>query len=161
MEVSKDFVIKVHLDLFSELEFKRLIEKDFNAYFPYDDIGIDIVAFPKNDPSKPEFYQLKAANTYKRNPKQYWFNVLKNVKKYRTAKEKPIFFIFCAFDMDTKQFDFFKIPFETVDKYIKQKVDKKKFFQIKKNHKKKYEIVPRDRQLYPRNKDINDYLINR
>jgi|GEM_PF-3730352 hypothetical protein len=157
MKIDKKYFIRRNLDSYSEVEFAKFLEKKrISAFYPFRDIGIDVLAF---NGRRVELYQLKARNEQSRYPNVYWFPIRKkDIEKL--SKFPNSFFIFCALQPNNK-FDFFKLPIDVVKKYIKlrektTKKSEKMFLEIKKIGKKKYIIKPERISKYI---DINKYLL--
>jgi len=138
MKLPKKYLVRHHLDSYSEIEFASyLIKKGFQPFFPFKDIGIDIVAHKKKN---FELYQLKARNISLRY-NQFRFRVKKeDIEKLSKSNNKNTYFIFCAFQ-ENQKFHFFKVPVSVVKKYFKE-APKDRFFKIKKINA-KYQVYPR------------------
>jgi hypothetical protein len=157
MKINNKYFIRRKLDSYSEIEFAKFLEKKkVKAFYPFRDVGIDVLAF---DGKKVEFYQLKARNEHGRYPNVYWFPVRKkDIKKL--SKFPNSFFVLCALQPNNK-FDFFKLPIDVVKKYIKlrektTKKSEKMFLEIKRIGKRKYIIKPERISKFI---DINKYLL--
>ena len=85
--MDKKFLLRHNLDAYSEEEFARkLRKKGIDAYFPFKDEGIDILARDKNN--KLYTFQIKAGSLYNQNT--YRFNI-KN-KDFLKGKDYPNFY---------------------------------------------------------------------
>lgn len=139
---TKKYEIRRNLDMYSEKKFaKELYDRDYVPYYPFKDVGIDILATKER---KIYNYQLKARSLTSKN--EYWFSVkLKSLNKY--LKEKNMFYVFCAL-LSNNQFDFFVLPIKDVHKwfieYIKGcKTERDKcFLKIRPIEKNKYVVRP-------------------
>ena len=66
MKISKKFLIRRNLGLYSEIGLAKYLEKkNFQVFYPYRDTGIDLLTV-KN--GFVEYYQLKARNGQRRHP---------------------------------------------------------------------------------------------
>lgn len=144
---NQKYIIRRNLDTYSEEKFaKELIDRGFIPYYPFKDVGIDILATKKN---KIFRYQLKARSLNSYN--EYWFMV--NEKRLnRNLKQQNMFYVFCAL-LSNNQFDFFVIPVKIIKRWYdkkregmkteKQKKREDVFLDIKPIGKSKYEIRPK------------------
>lgn len=135
------YFIRRNLDMYSELEFsKELVKKGFVAYYPFKDVGIDIIAIKNN---KVYNYQLKARSLNRFG--NYSFMVHKR-KLDKYVSKKNMYYVLCAL-LPNNRFDFFIIPIKIVNKWFKEyrkKIKKKEshFLVLKPDHNKNYTIVP-------------------
>ncbi len=157
MEIDKKYFIRRNLDSYAEIEFAKFLEKrGIQVFYPFRDIGIDILAF---DGKNVELYQLKARNEMRRYPNVYWFPIRKrNIKKLSNFPNT--FFVLCALKPNGK-FDFFKLPLSVVKEYIRlreqtTKKAEKVFLEIKRIGKRDYIIKP---ERIGKVININDYLL--
>lgn len=158
--MNKKYLIRHHLDSYSEMEFSNsLNKKNFQPFFPFKDEGIDIVAFESNNFKKPFFYQLKARNiTIKNNC--YSFRLSK-AKIEEADKISNFYWVLCALKPSGK-FDFFVFPQKIIKKWmdvlnkklneIGSEFGEKRFFKIK-SEEDSYSIAPRYIKIDP-----NKYL---
>lgn len=109
------FISRRNLGLYGEIKFAELLKKKgFDPFFPYRDQGIDIVAIKFNQGRKVlSTYQVKSRNRSKRFG-TYWFQL----KAKDIQKNKAHYWIFAIFKEDNT-FDFLRIPFTTISKWIK------------------------------------------
>lgn len=148
---TQKYEIRRNLEMFSQKEFAhKLNELGYTSYYPFKDVGIDILATKKNLTHK---YQLKSRNSNKFGEYRYPCK-LTDLKKFR--HEKNMFWVLCAL-LPNNKFDFFILPINILfhnwfEKY--QKEAKKKFLRIKPLGNHNYEIGPKMIKL-----DINKYLL--
>ncbi len=157
MEIPRKYFIRRNLDSYAEIEFAKFLEKNgFQVFYPFRDIGIDILAF---DGRKVELYQLKARNEMRKHPSTYWFPIRK--KEIQKLSIFPnVFFILCALKPNGR-FDFFKLPLSIIKKYVvlkeqNTKKSEKLFLEIKRIRERNYAIRP---ERIVRFIDINKYLL--
>ena len=112
--MNKKYITRRILDSHSEEVFaKKLIKKGQSSYFPFKDIGVDVIGIDKKN--NPYFYQLKARNANLAS-EQYWFMVnIKKLEKFPNTKRS--FWVFCCFKQDNA-FDFFIVPFHITKKWF-------------------------------------------
>ena len=101
------------------MKFAELLKKrGFEPFFPYWDRGIDIVAilFKKNH--RTFFaYQVKSRNKNKNKSfGDYWYNL----KEKALKENRSQYWVFAIFNKENNRFDFLRIPFKTIEKWIKQ-----------------------------------------
>jgi len=142
MKTPFKFLSRHHLDAYSEMVFSDLlIRKGYEVYFPFKDVGIDIIT-TKN--RKIKYYQLKSRNPLKDNV-TYWFPVRRSISKIKSLNYnlKQVHFVFCALQLNQKEFHFFEVPFKRVLAYFNKKRGKlKRDFEIRRIKEDKYETLP-------------------
>lgn len=148
--MNKKFLTRHHLDAFSEETFAKLLDKKGEmAFFPFKDVGVDILSINKNNQLR--CYQLKARNINQANG-EYWFKIKKDLDK---VNEFPNFYwVFCALKEGEYIFDFFVVPKEEINNYFKMKTEKAEFLQIKPKDG-RYIIIPKRAEF-----NINQYRYN-
>jgi hypothetical protein len=152
MNPSEKYLTRRHLEAYSEISFSKfLFKKGIAPYFPFKDVGIDMVAFKGN---KIEFYQLKARNENLNQKRVYWFSLKKNLHKL--SKFRNTYFILCALQPNQKEFHFFKIPIKMIIKYFKKKHARNaRMFEIKRISESNYKLMPQYLKW-----NINKYRLN-
>jgi len=159
MRIGKKFFIRRNLDFYSEIEFAKYLEKkNFQAFYPHRDTGIDLLAVKDG---LVEYYQLKARNEHSRYANDYWFLIKKRAIE-KLLNLPRAFFVLCAL-LPGEKFDFLKMPVKIVEKYIKLRelTTKKKeqhFLIIKRIDERKYRIKP---ERISKIIDINKYLLKK
>jgi len=108
--------MKRNLGLYGEIKFAEQIRsKGFDAFFPYRDRGVDIVAVRFNRNGKTvKTYQVKSRNRSKPFG-TYWFQL----KKKDIQKNQAQYWVFAIF-IENNRFDFFCVPFKTLNAWIQQ-----------------------------------------
>jgi hypothetical protein len=156
--INKKYITRRILDTYSEEVFARKLRKKEGqqSFYPFKDIGIDIVGIDKNH--NPFFYQLKARRiTF--GAGHYKFMV--NIDKLKEFPKKNSFWVFCCFKEDYK-FDFFIVPLDITKKWFditNKKANKKHkqyHLRIKPISERKYELAPKWMNDCIR---IQDYLL--
>lgn len=159
MEINKKYLTKRNLDIYSELEFARYLNKiGQSPYFPFKDVGIDIIGIDRG--LNPFFYQLKARNFNIR--KGVWGFKIDRKKLQIFPKTKNSFWIFCVLKIAQDGFIFFKIPTMTLEKIYAERIKSCSeregyFLDIRQNKSGTWEFVSPSRlnDLF----NINEFLI--
>jgi len=121
--ILEKFLVRRNLGLYGEMKFAEILKKrGFEPFFPYRDRGIDIIAIMFYKNHRTFFtYQVKSRNINKNKSfGDYWFRL----KEKDLKKNQAQYWVFAIFK-ENNRFDFLRIPFKTIDKWVKQSCQNK------------------------------------
>lgn len=153
---TKKYEVRRNLSMYSEKKFAEELSKSgYTLYYPFKDIGIDILATKDKKIFK---YQLKARDLNTKSA--YWFLIrISDLNEYLT--ERNMYYVFCAL-LANNQFDFFIVPIKKVFDWWNEHTNglgvthNKEFLKIKPIGRHKYEIRPK---RLKKKIDVNKYLL--
>jgi hypothetical protein len=115
VNILKNYMEIRAIDIWAEISFaKELSKHNQIPYFPFKDVGIDIIGI--DNKNKSYFYQIKSRNINTRKM-VYGFNI--NEKKLYNfpSNSKNSFWVFSCYKKN--KFDFFVVPYNITKKWYK------------------------------------------